>query len=111
MNKLYNSTAQRALPAVIFGVMTSSGKIGEKRVPLLQQIVRCEVGTSEKEFHVELLKETKKSMAVDEVAVADAGFTVAEFLESGIERFIVRGAINCTARKNVLPESIPSPKL
>lgn len=104
VNQLYNSIARRALPAVIFGVMTCSGKIGEKRVPLLHQIVRCKVGTSEKEFHVELLKATKKSMAADEVAVADAGFTVAEFMESGIERFIVRGAINCTARKNVLPE-------
>ena len=104
VNKLYNSTAQRALPAVIFGVMTCSGKIGEKRVSLLQQIVRCEIGTSEKEFHTELLKATKKSMLADEMVVVDAGFTVAEMIENEIERFVVRGAINCTARKNVLPE-------
>jgi hypothetical protein len=32
--------AQRALPAVVFGVMVASGQVQEKRTPLLQRIVR-----------------------------------------------------------------------
>ncbi|MBV7330885.1 hypothetical protein KFU94_22100 [Chloroflexi bacterium TSY] len=50
VNRLYNSTARRALPALIFGVMISSGEIGGKRVPLLKAIMRCTVGTKESEF-------------------------------------------------------------
>ncbi|MBV7339974.1 hypothetical protein KFU94_69550 [Chloroflexi bacterium TSY] len=104
VNRLYNSTARRALPALIFGVMISSGEIGGKRVPLLKAIMRCEVGTKESEFRKKLLKETKKSLESDEVAVVDAGFTIREMLESDVDRFVLREAINCTARRNELPE-------
>ncbi|MBV7331402.1 hypothetical protein KFU94_24830 [Chloroflexi bacterium TSY] len=55
VNRLYNSTARRALPALIFGVMISSGEIGGKRVPLLKAIMRCTVGTKESEFRKKLL--------------------------------------------------------
>lgn len=104
VNRLYNSTAQRALPAIIFGVIISSGEIRGKRVPLLKSIERCEVGIKEKDFHKILLQKAQKSMASDEVAVVDAGFTINEMIEAGIERFVLRLAINCTARKNELPE-------
>ncbi|MBV7333231.1 hypothetical protein KFU94_34360 [Chloroflexi bacterium TSY] len=104
VNRLYNSTARRALPALIFGVMISSGEIGGKRVPLLKAIMRCTVGTKESEFRKKLLKETKKSLESDEVAVVDAGFTIREMLESGIDRFVLREAINCTVRRNEFPK-------
>ena len=104
VNKLYNSTAQRAVAAVIFGVVTVSGAIEEKRVPRIEEILRCKAGTSASDFHVELLKKVKKSLRADEVAIVDAGFTIAEMLESGILRFVLRAAINCTARRNELPE-------
>ncbi|MBV7331562.1 hypothetical protein KFU94_25660 [Chloroflexi bacterium TSY] len=84
--------------------MISSGEIGGKRVPLLKAIMRCEVGTKESEFRKKLLKETKKSLESDEVAVVDAGFTIREMLESDVDRFVLREAINCTARRNELPE-------
>ncbi|MBV7330855.1 hypothetical protein KFU94_21950 [Chloroflexi bacterium TSY] len=102
VNRLYNSTARRALPALIFGVMISSGEIGGKRVPLLKAIMRCTVGTKESEFRKKLLTETKKSLESDEVAVVDARFTIREMLESGIDRFVLREAINCTVRRNEL---------
>ncbi|MBV7327425.1 hypothetical protein KFU94_04025 [Chloroflexi bacterium TSY] len=104
VNRLYNSTARRALPALIFGVMISSGEIGGKRVPLLKAIMRCTVGTKESEFRKKLLTETKKSLESDEVAVVDAGFTIREMLESGIDRFVLREAINCTVRRNEFPK-------
>ncbi|MBV7327274.1 hypothetical protein KFU94_03265 [Chloroflexi bacterium TSY] len=38
------------------------------------------------------------------MAVVDAGFTIREMLESGIDRFVLREAINCTARRNEFPK-------
>ncbi|MBV7334991.1 hypothetical protein KFU94_43485 [Chloroflexi bacterium TSY] len=49
VNRLYNSTARRALPALIFSD-DKLGEIGGKRVPLLKAIMRCTVGTKESEF-------------------------------------------------------------
>ncbi|MBV7337067.1 hypothetical protein KFU94_54340 [Chloroflexi bacterium TSY] len=46
----------------------------------------------ESEFRKKLLTETKKSLESDEVAVVDAGFTIREMLESGIDRFVLREA-------------------
>ncbi|MBV7331605.1 hypothetical protein KFU94_25890 [Chloroflexi bacterium TSY] len=37
------------------------------------------------------------------MAVVDAGFTIREMLESDVDRFVLREAINCTARRNELP--------
>jgi hypothetical protein len=105
VNKLYNSSAKRAVPATICGVTTTSGEIRGKRVPLLNSVIRCEVGTSEVEFRAELLEATEKSLMSDEVVAVDAGFKVSEILSAKIVRFVGRGAVNCTARKNVLPES------
>ena len=105
VNKLYNSSAKRALPATICGITTTSGAIGEQRVPLLDAVIRCKVGTSEVEFRAELLEKTAKSLGVDEVVAVDAGFKVSEILAAKIVRFVGRGAVNCTARKNALPES------
>ncbi|MBV7339422.1 hypothetical protein KFU94_66650 [Chloroflexi bacterium TSY] len=103
VNRLYNSTARRALPAHLWSD-DKLGEIGGKRVPLLKAIMRCEVGTKESKFRKKLLKETKKSLESDEVAVVDAGFTIREMLESDVDRFVLREAINCTARRNELPE-------
>ncbi|MBV7337430.1 hypothetical protein KFU94_56205 [Chloroflexi bacterium TSY] len=104
VNRLYNSTARRALPAHLWSD-DKLGEIGGKRVPLLKAIMRCTVGTKESEFRKKLLKETKKSLESDEVAVVDAGFTIREMLESGIDRFVLREAINCTVRRNEFPNA------
>jgi len=103
VNKHYSSLAQRALPAVIFGVMVLSGEIQGKRVPLLEEIMRCAAGTSESEFREQLLQKAAKSSRPDEIAVVDAGFSLAEVHEAKLQQFVVRMASNCTARKNVLP--------
>ncbi|MBV7333519.1 hypothetical protein KFU94_35850 [Chloroflexi bacterium TSY] len=103
VNRLYNSTARRALPAHLWSD-DKLGEIGGKRVPLLKAIMRCTVGTKESEFRKKLLTETKKSLESDEVAVVDAGFTIREMLESGIDRFVLREAINCTVRRNEFPK-------
>lgn len=104
VNKLYNSVAGKALPAIIFGVMVTSGEINGKRVPLLDKITRCGVGTSEPEFHAQLLKDAAESSLPDEITVVDAGFKLSEIIEAKLSQVVVRMANNCTVRRNVLPK-------
>lgn len=104
VNKLYSSTARRALPAMVFGVMVTSGEIRGNRVPLLEKIMRCEAETSETEFRAEILEKVAESSLPGEITAMDAGFQLSELFEAKLKRFVVRMAINCTARYNRLPK-------
>ena len=104
VNKLYNSTARRALPAMVFGVMVTSGKTRENRVPLLEKVMRCEAKTSETEFRAEILEKVAEASLPGEIIAMDAGFQLSELFEAELKRFVVRMAINCTARYNKLPK-------
>ncbi len=104
VNKHYNSVAKKALPAVVFGIMTISGEIKGKRVALLQAIERCDTDLKETEFRVQLLKSAVASAQPDEMTVTDAGFKLSELHEAGVKNFTARLAKNCTARKNELPK-------
>ena len=101
--KHYHSMAGKALPAVVFGVMAVSGRIHEKRIPLLHGIIRCPEEQSDAEFRVELLKKAAKRRLPDEVNVLDAGFKLREIHEAGLSGYVVRLQSNCTARRNELP--------
>ncbi|RME41671.1 MAG: hypothetical protein D6794_00220, partial [Deltaproteobacteria bacterium] len=102
--KHYHSIAGKALPAVVFGVMAVSGRIHEKRIPLLHGIVRCPAEQSEAEFRVELLKQAARRCLPDEVQVLDAGFKLSEIHAAELHGYVVRLQSNCTARRNELPE-------
>lgn len=104
-SKHYHALAQKALPAVVVGVMISAGQIHGKRVPLLQAIVRCPFDKGAKEFRGLLLDETVKQAAVDEITVMDAEFELVELHQAKVKRYVVRMADNCTARLNQLPEA------
>jgi hypothetical protein len=101
--KHFHSLAQRALPAVVFGVMVVAGQVKDKRTPLLRRIVRCEPQVDKVTFWMQLLCEAKKHMLPEQVMVIDAEFEVSELQSAGIERFVVRMASNSTARRNRLP--------
>lgn len=101
--KHFHSLAQRALPAVVFGVMVIAGEVNGKRTPLLRRIVRCEPQVDKVTFRMQLLREVKEHMLPDQVMVIDAEFEVAELQDAKIERFVVRLASNSTARRNQLP--------
>lgn len=103
VSKHYDGLAHHALPALVFGVMITSGEIQGKRVPLIQAIVRCPPATSATEFRSKLLEKTAKAAHSDEITTVDAGFTLTELQTAHVKRYVVRMAINCTARKNVLP--------
>lgn len=102
--KHFHSLAQRALPAVVFGVMVIAGEVNGKRMPLLRRIVRCEPQVDKVTFRMQLLCEAKQHMLPDQVMVIDAEFEISELQSAGIERFVVRMASNSTARRNRLPE-------
>jgi hypothetical protein len=104
VSKHYNSAAQKALPAIVFGVMSISGEIGAQRLPLVSAIIRCAPETTEAAFRQKLLKAIAESNALDAVTVMDAGFGLKEMADNGVKRFVLRMAKNCTARRNQLPE-------
>ncbi len=97
--------AQKALPAIVFGVIISSGEIAGKRVPLLQALVRCPTDKKEGEFRQLLLPEAHKQTQADEVTVSDAGFELSDLQTTQTKRFVIRMASNCPARLNQLPEA------
>jgi hypothetical protein len=103
LGKHYHALAQKALPAVVVGVMVTSGQVGVRRIPLLRRIVRCQPQTSEREFRPHLLQAAVTQLAPDQVMVVDAGFELAEVQAAAVPRYVVRLATNCTARRNVLP--------
>ncbi len=101
--KHFHSLAQRALPAVVFGVMVVAGEVKGKRTPLLRRIVRCKPIVEKVAFREQLLEEAKAHMLPDQVLVIDAEFEISELHKAKIERFVVRMAVNSTARRNQLP--------
>jgi hypothetical protein len=107
VSKHYHALAQKALPAIVFGVMVSSGSIGGKRVPLLQALVRCPAAVRASEFRQLLLQETVKQTGPDEITVVDGEFELSELHSAQVKRFVVRLASNCTARLNQLPPAKP----
>ena len=103
VSKHYNSTAQKGLPAMVFGVMSLSGAIGTKRLPLLSVIERCAATMSERDFRLQFLEKVAKSSVAMEINVMDAGFTLSELLEKQVKQVVLRLAKNCTARRNHCP--------
>lgn len=103
VGKHFHQLAGRALPAVVMGVMVTSGQSSGKRIPLLQGLLRCKPDTSEAEFRVELLKQAAARPGRDEVKVMDAGFKISEIHAAGLKGYVVRMANNCTARRSQLP--------
>jgi hypothetical protein len=104
-SKHYHPAANRALPAVIFGVVGQVGEINGQRIALPCAFERVHPkDCSEKRLWREVLKQVKKTLAEDEIAVMDAGVKVSNLQESGIECYVLRLAKNFTGRRNFLPE-------
>jgi hypothetical protein len=101
----YNGEAGKALPAIVLGVVTRVGQMGQQRVPLPTDFIRVKLDEpSEAALVTRLLTEVADNLAQDELAVLDAGFALKELLAVGMDRFLVRLATNATARRDYLPE-------
>ena len=101
----YHGFSGRAEKGVGLGLIGKVGQIGDQRIALLQKIVRADQDAemSAKALKVETLRQAAILLAAPEVAVVDAGVTIADLQDASISRYVVRQAINCTARRNYLP--------
>lgn len=104
-SKHYHPAAQRALPAVIFGIVGEVGEINGQRIALPKAFERVQPkDPSEKRLWGIILKNVHKTLAPDEIVVVDAGVKVRDLQEAGIKQYVVRLATNFTACRNVLPD-------
>lgn len=105
--KHYHPAANRAIPAVIFGIVGDVGEINGQRLALPRAFERVHPKDhSEKQLWREMLKNAKKRLQLDEIAVVDAGMKISDLQEAGIDMFVLRLATNFTARRNFLPAHI-----
>jgi hypothetical protein len=102
--KFFHGIARRALKGVGVGLLVQVGEVEGHRIPLLKAIIPAGVETgSQDEFKQTVLWHAHRHLAEDEVAVHDAGASMAQMQASGLPRFVLRLARNCTARRNQLP--------
>jgi len=110
-SKHYHPAANRALPAVIFGIIGEVGEINGQRLALPRAFERVHPkDTSEKRLWQEILKSAKKSLQEHEILVVDAGVKISLLQEAGILCYEVRLATNFTARRNFLPVHVKGRK-
>ena len=104
-SKHYHPGANRALPAVILGISGEVGELNGQRIALPRAFERVHPkDPSEARLWEEMLKNVKKGLQEDEIAVIDAGMKISDLQEAGLERYELRLAVNFTARRNFLPE-------
>ncbi|NJN54943.1 MAG: hypothetical protein HC804_09420 [Anaerolineae bacterium] len=104
LGKVYHSVVGKALTGIGFGLIVEVGSIANQRFALPRKILRGknEIG-SEKQLKTTTLTWLAEHLKEDEIAVLDAGFPIRELQTAEVERFVVRQASNCTARRNILP--------
>jgi hypothetical protein len=106
LGKHYHRLAQKALSAVVVGVMIISGQVGSHRIPLLKRLVRCQPTKGKAEFRSQLLKAAVAAAAAapdQTVIVVDAEFGLNELQTAGVTHYVVRLASNITARRKQKP--------
>lgn len=91
----YHPVAQRALPAVIFGIVGEVGEISGQRIALPKAFERAQPkDPSEKQLWRIILKNVHTTLAVDEIVVVDAGVKARDLQEAEIKQYVVRLATN-----------------
>jgi hypothetical protein len=104
-SKHYQDEADKALPAVVFGLVGRDGRVGQQRMALLTDLIRADLSDPSKTaLQTRLLRQLAENLAEDEMPVLDAGFKLKTLFQAGLERFVLRLATNFTARRNCLPE-------
>ena len=103
--KHYHPQAEKALPAVVLGMVGRVGSVNGQRVAVLTDLVRADPqDPSESALEANLLAQVNQTLLGDEMPVFDAGFKVRALQAADFPRYLVRLAKNFTARRNTLPE-------
>lgn len=102
--KHYYPPAEKALPAIVLGLIGRVGSVNGQRLALLTALVRADpADPAEATLQQALVQQVATTLAADEMPVFDAGFKIGELQAADLPRFVVRLAKNFTARRNVLP--------
>ncbi len=105
-SKYYHSIAEKALPAVILGLVAQIGEVAGKRVALPCSILRVDPkDPSEAALKKELLGQMSRTLNDVEIMLVDAGFKIKACHEADVPRFLLRLAKNFTARRNYLQDT------
>jgi hypothetical protein len=103
-SKHYYPPADKALPAVVLGIIGRVGSVNGQRVALPTDLVRADPDDpSEAVLQTAVVRRAAETLAEDEMPVFDAGFKIRELQAAQLPRYVVRLAQNFTARRNVLP--------
>ena len=104
-SKHYDTQADKALPAVVLGMVGRVGRVGQQRMALLTDLIRADLTDASKTaLQTKLLKQVALHLDEEEMPVLDAGFKLKALFQAGLDRFVLRLAKNFTARRNFLPE-------
>jgi hypothetical protein len=104
-SKHYHDEADKALPAVVFGMVGRVGRVDQQRMALLTDLVRVDLKDPSKTVcQTKLLQQVAQHLTADEMPVLDAGFKLQALYKAELKRFVLRLAKNFTARRNFLPE-------
>ena len=102
-SKYYNSVAEKALPAIILGLVVRIGAVADKRIAMPRSILRVHPKEpSEAALKKELLTQVSQTLGTLEIMLVDAGFKIKACHEAQVPRFMLRLAKNFTARHNYL---------
>lgn len=105
-SKMYDSDARRAVPAVPFGLMGTTGSVGGQRVALLEMLICGNVHQNQPAQEMKKVYQKVADLVTEEeIALFDAGFSLIDAVIHGMRQCVVRLAKNCTFGRK--PGAIP----
>ena len=106
-SKSFDSTAKRAIPATTYGIMGTVGTVNDQRVAVLDMLL-C--GDSQKNDPSNEMKKVYIKVAdlltPEDIALFDAGFSLANAMIHGIDQCVIRLPKNCTFGRT--PGKVPA---
>jgi hypothetical protein len=101
-SKSYDSKAGRAVSATPFGMMGTTGRVGEQRVAILDMLLCGDISKNNPSNEMgKMYKQVAKHLGEEELAILDAGFLLIDAVINGIDQCVVRLPSNCTFGKTV----------
>lgn len=97
------SDAGKALPALVFGLCVTVGRVGGKRLGIPRVLLRRKEGETEAALQKRLIDAAAETLAPQEALIFDAGFGLCDLLARDGLRFVARVRRNQSARRSTLP--------
>lgn len=105
-SKYYHSLAEKALPAVVLGLVTRIGEVVGRRIALPRTILRVDPqDPSETALKKALLTQASRTLQATDIILLDAGFKLKGCQDAKVARYLLRLPKNFTARRNYLRDT------